>query len=651
MTNRLHWTHENAAAAALRGAFPDDDVVCTGDPLLNGPILPLRDHDTLADWLQRRCDWLCEEFGTEFEDEQRSGLEQFAAAFEQLHAFDDVVVWVADTVGSQLFFCWAVAVFERWGRDHGIIRIGRPAHYPNESIPLNLGGCSSREFAGATVREPGQSEVETALQVWRAFSGASPASWSAVFGSASELELFDALPALFDRFPDRVTGLSLWETLLLEELRDENATTAYVIGNVLGKTWEYSRDAIGDGILFNRLVELSCPSGRGCLLQRWGTGASMRTDFSLTDVGRSVLDGEANRIYSMGLDRWIGGVHLDSRSGKVWCRSADGLEAAAFPDAPENVAQAAICTYHSEAEYPDGRLHIGGRAVSNAFPKERVWVLAPLGPDVEGRSVTGLSARAERIRREERRFLEKRAHCNERPLGPYDGATFVQEVAAASTVVVWVGDELEHVFRVGAVASVLVEEGRDPREVVEVGRFDSSQLRVHSAELSEVELHRDPPWVSLAADVWGAYVGGDPEELSDLAEANLDDDLLRVAVATIVAWYPDVSSGLSAGQRVSLEELERFGHPRSMEAYQNAKQLADPALARPLVEIQSDRDFEDGSRSYQLTDFGERVLAGEQNHVEVNGIDRWIGGMHLSSEEAHVWWRKNGRLVERRGED
>jgi hypothetical protein len=38
-----------------------------------------------------------------------------------------------------------------------------------------------------------------------------------------------------------------------------------------------------------------------------------------------------------------------------------------------------------------------------------------------------------------------------------------------------------------------------------------------------------------------------------------------------------------------------------------------------------------------LTDAGARVLAGAADHVSLNGIDRWIGGVHLQGR--HVPWR------------
>jgi hypothetical protein len=39
----------------------------------------------------------------------------------------------------------------------------------------------------------------------------------------------------------------------------------------------------------------------------------------------------------------------------------------------------------------------------------------------------------------------------------------------------------------------------------------------------------------------------------------------------------------------------------------------------------------------RLTDAGARVLAGQADQVALNGIDRWIGGVHLVGR--HVPWR------------
>jgi hypothetical protein len=59
----------------------------------------------------------------------------------------------------------------------------------------------------------------------------------------------------------------------------------------------------------------------------------------------------------------------------------------------------------------------------------------------------------------------------------------------------------------------------------------------------------------------------------------------------------------------------------------------------PLLDLdpREDPGPVDRTTRLQLTDAGARVLAGEADHVQLNGIDRWIGGVHLHGRQ--VPWR------------
>ena len=52
-----------------------------------------------------------------------------------------------------------------------------------------------------------------------------------------------------------------------------------------------------------------------------------------------------------------------------------------------------------------------------------------------------------------------------------------------------------------------------------------------------------------------------------------------------------------------------------------------------------------GSICLQLTGAGERVLRGEADRVELLGLDRWLGGTHLTAENAWRWDSHGRRLV------
>jgi len=42
--------------------------------------------------------------------------------------------------------------------------------------------------------------------------------------------------------------------------------------------------------------------------------------------------------------------------------------------------------------------------------------------------------------------------------------------------------------------------------------------------------------------------------------------------------------------------------------------------------------------SFEITEFGKAVLAGEEDFVRRNGIDHWLGGVHLVGSEAPWRW-------------
>ena len=49
----------------------------------------------------------------------------------------------------------------------------------------------------------------------------------------------------------------------------------------------------------------------------------------------------------------------------------------------------------------------------------------------------------------------------------------------------------------------------------------------------------------------------------------------------------------------------------------------------------------------RLTAAGARVLRGEADHVALNGVDRWVGGVHLHGPEARWRWDEGTESVVR----
>jgi hypothetical protein len=160
--------------------------------------------------------------------------------------------------------------------------------------------------------------------------------------------------------------------------------------------------------------------------------------------------------------------------------------------------------------------------------------------------------------------------------------------------------------------------------------------------------------MELAAAAWAALRAGDPGGLGPVAASRSPElRFLGEAFDRLGREYPSTRDGLSLTERRLLAAAaaepggtaaaaftrmgEREPRPFLGDGF-GFRILARLAGARvPLVEADPPGEVAAGTR-LRVTDAGRRVLAGEADHVALNGIDRWVGGVHLHGEAAPWRW-------------
>lgn len=196
-------------------------------------------------------------------------------------------------------------------------------------------------------------------------------------------------------------------------------------------------------------------------------------------------------------------------------------------------------------------------------------------------------------------------------------------------------------------------------EIVSIGVLNPAALAAH------------PPPTVLDADalrelatVWSAVTAPEPDALSALvADKPKSLPLLHRSLAGLISRYPGISTGLNGWELELLRYTQEVG-PKAMRVIGHTighdmeypdwvgddylllrlGRLGDPALPHPLVTLTgSSTDLRE--MEVRLTKHGEDVLAGRANGVELNGIDDWVGGVHLDSVAGRVWFNDDGRLV------
>lgn len=161
-----------------------------------------------------------------------------------------------------------------------------------------------------------------------------------------------------------------------------------------------------------------------------------------------------------------------------------------------------------------------------------------------------------------------------------------------------------------------------------------------------------------AKRAWDAFAADRPAALAEAARQKYPGlPYLQDALRRVCEEYPDSASGLSRSQKNLLEacaqgargreEIFRRSQTREEAAFLGdvaAYAMLDDLCAEPspLLCIQ-------GSE-YDTTVLGRRVLAGDADWLEVQGPERWIGGVRLGAGSTWRWNEREETLVERMGQ-
>lgn len=165
-----------------------------------------------------------------------------------------------------------------------------------------------------------ESHLVLASKAWSAFRSYSPEAWFGLLNTDTSVLPFleGAIVRVLEEYPDHLNGLS---RTAKQALRIVSAGEKKP-GKVFGRYQETEdRVFMGDAsfwLILDGLLQSNPP-----LLNLLG-GSSLTLpitpgqELSITPVGLDVLAGKRNWLDTTRLDRWIGGVHLESDKN-IWC--------------------------------------------------------------------------------------------------------------------------------------------------------------------------------------------------------------------------------------------------------------------------------------------------------------------------------------------
>jgi hypothetical protein len=139
-----------------------------------------------------------------------------------------------------------------------------------------------------------------------------------------------------------------------------------------------------------------------------------------------------------------------------------------------------------------------------------------------------------------------------------------------------------------------------------------------------------------AQAAWTAFCSPEPAGLVQLLGSDTSAlPFLNRALLRHLQQFPALRTGLSRAERQILELAESGVHePRALFAAAQKREesiwMGDSTFLRYLRGLMSARQplMRSESNGFEITPLGRLVLAGKEDHVRINGINRWLGGVH-----------------------
>jgi Domain of unknown function (DUF1835) len=238
-------------------------------------------------------------------------------------------------------------------------------------------------------------------------------------------------------------------------------------------------------------------------------------------------------------------------------------------------------------------------------------------------------------------------------------------------VVLWFEHDLYDQLQLIDVLALLAHAEKAAPEVIVIGSFPGKPSFAGLGELTASELEtlwpaRRPAAAAAleaATSAWAAIRAPEPPTLAEWARRDTAHlPFLAPALRRLLEELPAPADGLSATERRALQAVAAGAHtpPAAFVAAQRLEEapfLGDAWFYRALSALAQGKtrllETDDGtplppppplsdSRQFarlrlRLTGTGEQTLRGEADRVELLGIDRWIGGTHITPDNTWRW--------------
>ncbi len=310
----LHVANGHSTTGLLETSVVPGRTMVWADPLSDGPVPGNVSDDEL---LRIRAAFLA---GTpEDVEEIAADMSGWRAAIDDDSSYDELVLWFEHDLFDQLNLIQLLTHLgaRALSKPVTMVSIGTFAGHPNFK---GLGELSPEDLAAlfATRQPITPEQLALAPRAWSAYRSPDPRAIEALLSTDTSALPFlaAALGRHLEEFPSEADGLSRSERRLMELALDRPVDIHQAFPRMHEGESAYYMSDMSFFDVANALAIATPPLLIINLAHPKGSEMPVGT-LELTAQGRDVLLGRADRLRLCGIDRWLGGVHLEGR-GPAW---------------------------------------------------------------------------------------------------------------------------------------------------------------------------------------------------------------------------------------------------------------------------------------------------------------------------------------------
>lgn len=242
-------------------------------------------------------------------------LRQWRATIARHESYDELILWFEHDLFDQLNLIQLLSWIHERLPAGKIVSLVCIASFPGHPRFKGLGELTPDELASLLETRQRVSEPHYALAelAWEAFRKSTPEALDNIRqrDTSALPYLADAVARFLQEYPWTVDGLSRTERRLLELASGGSIRLSTAFPRMHdGEDFYYITDA-SLAALAEELSRTS-PALLTLALQEGAADDVLLGSVTITDAGRAVLAAQQDRIATCGIDRWFGGVHLQT---------------------------------------------------------------------------------------------------------------------------------------------------------------------------------------------------------------------------------------------------------------------------------------------------------------------------------------------------